>query len=687
MTVANFTGTEFVAEVVGLLKPEPLTAEQRQRALDLPLSDYTVYFEKLNMICEEAKEVFVRSGVSTMLLSGDLIVGIYTARGDMVTALCGTYIHAVTGTPNLKYIARRWVDDPTVGVNPGDFFFFNDPLYGSLHTYDAGIATPIFSGGKLIAWACAAVQSTEIGATDPGMALRSRSRYDEGMLVAPIKIGENFQLRTDLIEALGMATRTPQEFIIDLRARAVAADRVRLRVEEVAAKMGTAFLEDLFNRVILETERGVREKISRWNDGSYSHVMFLDTLGPGRDSLVKLGLTVHKKGDEVVLDFTNCSPEIDGPWNSMAHMTVAHCAIYLLQYPCNDLPPSAGVFAPHNFRFRSGSFLNCSRDAATGMCSPLQTIVISLVHTCYSKMMFGTPDDQPMVTAPMSGNSCGCIYSGVNQHGVRITDLMTTNLNTSGGGGKYNRDGANSFAFTHCPWGKAADAEDVENDTPLLHLWYRHLKNSAGFGRYRGGAATTMGMYVHHTPTLALASLARNSRFHVCTGLFGGYPAATTPGIVVKQVDAGAHMAAADLDLPHDPWTLLRERHLPGEYAVSHNVRALQQLQRGEIYVIYSGGGGGYGDVLERDPAAVIQDVKDQLISPTVAERVYGVVFDPETLVVDVAATEQRRADERRARLARGKPFADFQAAWSQRRPPAEALVGYGSWPDGMPPA
>lgn len=680
------TGEEFIDEVVGLLKPEPLTNEQRERAFNLSLSDYTVYFEKLNMVCEEAKEVFVRSGVTTMLLSGDLIVGLYTARGDMVTALCGTYIHAVTGTPNIKYIARRWVEDPTVGVRPGDFFFFNDPLFGSLHTYDAGVATPIFSGGTLVAWACAAVQSTEIGATDPGMALHARSRYDEGMLVAPIKIGENFELRTDLIEALGMSTRTPQEFIIDLRARAVACDRVRLRVEEVAAKKGAEFLEDLFHRIILETERGVREKIRRWYDGSYSHVMFLDTLGPGRDSLVKLGLTAHKRADEVELDFTNCSPEIEGPWNSMAHMTVAHSVIYLLQYPFCDLPPSAGIFAALSFRFRPNSFLNCGRDAATGMCSPLQTIVISLVHTCFSKMMFASEVDRPLVTAPMSGNSAGCVYSGVNQHGVRIADLMTTNLNTSGGGGKHNRDGPNSFAFTHCPWGKAADVEDVENDTPLLHLWYRHLRDSGGYGRYRGGAATTIGVFVHHTPALALASQARNSRFHVCTGLFGGYPAATLPGIVVKGAAVAQRMAAGDPDLPHDPWSLLVERPLPGEYVVSHNVRALQNMSRGDLYVIYSGGGGGYGDVLERDPDAVVRDIREQLIAPATARSVYRVAVDPDTLALDRVATEQLRAAERQARRERGRPYREAVAAWQHRRPPDNALVGYGVWPDGMPP-
>jgi acetophenone carboxylase len=65
-----------------------------------------------------------------------------------------------------------------------------------------------------------------------------------------------------------------------------------------------------------------------------------------------------------------------------------------------------------------------------------------------------------------------------------------------------------------------------------------------------------------------------------------------------------------------------------------------------------------------------------------VAENIYQVVWDPQRRRVDFAATEERRAAERQARLARGKPYAEFEAEWSQKRPPEEILAFYGSWPD-----
>jgi N-methylhydantoinase B len=57
---------------------------------------------------------------------------------------------------------------------------------------------------------------------------------------------------------------------------------------------------------------------------------------------------------------------------------------------------------------------------------------------------------------------------------------------------------------------------------------------------------------------------------------------------------------------------------------------------------MHSGGGGGVGDPLDRDPERVARDVADTAIPPAVAEATYGVVLDASG-VVDVAATEARR--------------------------------------------
>jgi len=99
----------------------------------------------------------------------------------------------------------------------------------------------------------------------------------------------------------------------------------------------------------------------------------------------------------------------------------------------------------------------------------------------------------------------------------------------------------------------------------------------------------------------------------------------------------------------------------------------------GEVYMICQGAGGGYGDVLLRDPALVAKDMEEDLISPETAFDIYKVVIDPASLVVDTAATKALREAERRARIARGKPFDDFIQEWTTAEPPAH-LPYFGSW-------
>ncbi|MCJ7797509.1 MAG: hydantoinase B/oxoprolinase family protein, partial [Thermoleophilia bacterium] len=90
----------------------------------------------------------------------------------------------------------------------------------------------------------------------------------------------------------------------------------------------------------------------------------------------------------------------------------------------------------------------------------------------------------------------------------------------------------------------------------------------------------------------------------------------------------------------------------------------------------------GYGDPLDRDPELVIQDLKDKIVSDWSADRVYKVVHDPATMRLDEAATATARADERKARLARGVSFAEFEAEWLAHPIDDSLLKFYGTWPD-----
>ena len=89
--------------------------------------------------------------------------------------------------------------------------------------------------------------------------------------------------------------------------------------------------------------------------------------------------------------------------------------------------------------------------------------------------------------------------------------------------------------------------------------------------------------------------------------------------------------------------------------------------------------------MIDRDPQAVQTDLIAGLCSPWSAREIYRVVWDPARERVDLAATEALRAATRQARIQRGQPYDAFESSWLTRRPPAEIMNLYGSWPDARP--
>src|SRR5512146_3184967 len=132
------------ATLVAWIKPSPPTADELAAAKRLQPGDLEIYGEKLNAIVDEAHDVFVRTGVSSFLHSGDLVVGIYDAAGNMVAASCGVYLHAVTAQLPIKYVRRHFADEPTVGIREGDIFYVAEALYGGIHNPDQMAILPIF---------------------------------------------------------------------------------------------------------------------------------------------------------------------------------------------------------------------------------------------------------------------------------------------------------------------------------------------------------------------------------------------------------------------------------------------------------------------------------------------------------------------------------------------------------------
>lgn len=669
-------------ERLEMLKPERPSARQLEGLESLKPGDYEIYNERFNQICLEAREVMCRASISSMSRSGDLVVGVFTADGDLATSTVGTYLHTCVGNNVVKFIVRNWAKDPTVGVHDGDIFYANEALYGGLHNSDQIAVMPVFLDDELIAWTLSAAHQPETGAVDPGgFCLTAKTRCWEGMRLTPIKIGTNFRLHSDMLEMMeNMIVRTPRIQNTDVRARATACDRLRRRVAEIAQEKGALFVHGVLRRMIDEAEMAARRKISTWNDGIYRIACFTDTTG-SETTLLRLQVTLTKEDDHVTIDLTGTSPEHDGgTMQSHAQGVVSLFSTYLFAHAMHDVPASCGALAPFDFHIPSGTWTNPDPMAAIAGAPPALQPVFGFSYTLFAKMLFDSPD-KTLVCASNAENSAG-IIAGVNQWGVPVADLIAYPFNATGQGARWDQDGVDAYGFNFAHFGKGPDAEDWENIHPVVHLFQGLLKDSGGFGKYRGGAGVASAQIIYGVPLYSEQAVSPGQRLPMGQGLFGAYPPVPKTWVRIRNSDVLAKLQRGDRDIPTDLHTMVNERSIQGDYECDDYCHTVQLVQRGDIVVDVTSGGPGYGDVLERDPLAVMEDIRKGVISHRTARNVYLVAYNQETLDVDYATTSQLRKQELEARKTRGVPYAEFVKRWQEKRPPDEALIRYGSWPD-----
>src|SRR5262249_49576494 len=159
-----------------------------------------------------------------------------------------------------------------------------------------------------------------------------------------------------------------------------------------------------------------------------------------------------------------------------------------------------------------------------------------------------------------------------------------------------------------------------------------------GAGKHRGGVGTAQLWVTHHVPMLFEMAIADNSVIQTPQPLFGGYAQPTVPGIVLEGISVAEALASAKAG------TLTLDALLDGQFGgtvVSQPYgSAVPPVMGGQSAIVgLSPGGTGYGDPLDRDPAAVELDVSKNLVSAAVARSVYGVVIDGATGRADAEAT------------------------------------------------
>lgn len=659
---------------------EPITAIER-RGMDR-ISDVEVDLlqHKLMSIVEESRDVYTALSISEGVIMGDMNCGLFTASGDPVVVGTGIYFHTLLNNAQLKYINKYYKDDPSVGLHDGDVFFFNEELAGGVHNLDMFTAMPIFWRDELVAWAEIGGHQGETGSITPGgFAPTAQSRYEEGLHMPCVRIGENFQLRQDVLDFMAGSVRNGFVFTSDLKSRVAAMFQSRRRFLREIEKRGAEVVVGGMRRMLVKGEEAARKRLREVNDGVFRSILFNDEHGTFF-GLSRVPVTVFKEGEEMIVLVQGLSPEPrNGPFHSSWHLSRAATAVYLFSYFFRGIPPNAGLLEPIKYLIEGPSMLNSTAEVAHGLANQVCSFVTQNMYMIGAKILFSS-EHRIAVQAPHSRNFMLPIFSGVNRRDYYGANFTGT-TNAGGGGGRLDMDGEHSLGFYWGPWTDAGEVEEMDERLPHFILARQLDKNFHGFGKFRGGTPLLEVATVCGDNACQMSSWGSCDKVTFNFGLFGGYAGPPNPRFIIRGSDVLEQLR--DGKSPRlGQYDLLVHRDVEGSYVLSNSAADAAPFKPGDLLCHSVGAAGGYGDVIERDTDLVLQDIQDNLITDDVAEKIYRVAIDPETRLVDAVKTEKFRAGLRRDRLARGKPFDEFSQAWSKLRPAAEILKWYGKWPE-----
>jgi len=631
---------------------------------------------------DEGYEMCEAQGAAPGAKWGDLTTAIYTAQGDVSYLSCHGVIafSAILHHP-IRYIMKYWKDEPTVGIHPGDGFIHNDARFGNVHNTDQSMIMPIFRDGELVAWVAATIHEGENGACEPGgMPSGSETPFDDGLRMSPFKIVEQGQLRRDLLTFLQHSVRDPKLQLADLKVKMTAVRKIIDRIDRVIDEVGVdAFIAAL--RITVEdVDTEVRRRIAELPDGTYRMDQFMDSTLK-ENILIKFACAITVKGDHMTIDLRGTGPEIlnraiNSPLCSVKSMMMQ--AILAFWWP--DLPRCTSAMSCIDIISDEGTWADASYDAPMGQSLQASFRGFSALQALYSRMSFSTPHKYSNVVANWFNQINTFLWGGITQHGDVVGNLCA-DLNGMPGGAKPFRDGEDAVSPLFCAMADTAEQEVMEEEVPFMQLVSKRLvRDNMGFGKFTGGMGYEMIVAAEGTPQWGFMTVTSGAKFSSIYGMYGGYGCGTYPLAMVKGTNVYEHIrqdnTKFDLSIPK----VMNEQPFPeGRYSTYHMGLQFDLAKDGELYMISQGAGGGYGDPLERDPQAVIRDLELDRISRTVAEDIFAVRYDPATLRLDAEGTRQARAEARRARLRRGKPYDEFVAGFVTAEPPAE-LPYYGSW-------
>ena len=582
--------------------------------------------ETFSSIVREMRVTLVRTAYSSILYEGEDFSCVLMDGDAQLVAMSKGQDHPLHIVPiswSMQSVKEKFGDD----IHPGDIFLHNDPYTGGTHLNDVAMIYPLFADGRLFVFPVVRAHWGDVGGMSPGSLSGDATEiFQEGVRIPPIRIVDRGTPNQAALDLIFHNMRGPRERKGDFDAMIGTCRKAAERVEALAARYGAPVVRAAVVELMDRAELRMRRAIGALPDGEYSYEAHLES---GRVRLEPLSIRarVIVAGETITVDLTGTSPQTAAPTNVGPAMapTGAFTIIKSFLDPGTDV--NSGAFRPLTVITPRGTVVNADPPAPCGGMVEVKYCVETAVMGALAQALDGR------VAGDLKGGGNHCYVGGPDP---RTGETFIFYEYPAGGtGGFHGGDGSNTVrTWTESDMTTLQPIEAVEQLYPVRIERTSLREDSGGPGRWRGGLGLTREVRIQ-VPATRLSVLAEKAvlpPFGVC----GGGSGATNRFWVRRG------------EQPIQP------SPLPGKVGGF-------PLQPGDVLLMESSGGGGFGDPLTRDPAAVAADIAEGYVTPAAAERDYGVIW--RAGAVDAAATRAHRERLRAARpRVRLTPVGDLDA-------------------------
>jgi N-methylhydantoinase B len=546
----------------------------------------SVIRHRLLAIVEEMGEAMLRTSYSQILNSSrDFSTAICDLDGRLIAQAEHVPIHVGA----LPFAARAVTEFFRGDIHEGDVFLLNDPYHGGNHLPDLTAFVPVFEGangdGRPRFWSINRAHQSDIGgATHGAYNAAATEIWQEGIRITPLRLYDRGIVRHDLLEMIATNVRHPRDFRGDLAAMIGSAHVGERRMLALAAEFGWPVTDAAIEAVLDGAERQTRAVIAQWQDGVYRGEALLDDDGRG-NSDIHIRATVTKRGSDLVIDLSDSHEQVASFINSSYPNTYSSVVVALSYLIDPDTPKNDGTFRPITLVAKPGTVVWANPGApvtlATNHCGQeiIEAVIKALAPACPDRAMAGWGR---RFRIAIQGKDPRAAIPGGKPFIWHFFQARP------GGGASPAGDGWPGAGEWQAAGGiKFGSLEVTEVRFPLFFRRHEFRPDSGGHGQYRGGPGGVVEMVVE-TAEAAIGNTAGDGVRHGACGILGG----------------------AD-GVPHR-YTLHSEGRPPR--AIKTKEVGLE-IRPGDVLVLESGGGGGWGDPARRDPDAIARDIDNGFVT------------------------------------------------------------------------